>query len=148
MRSRILFQLQYLVHNNLFETCMKNFERIKNSVLLCLVMLGFVSIPMYVFGQNLGQAGDNLQNLQKGIGGNVPSDISVVVGNIIKTVLSLVGIIFLVLTVYAGYLWMTARGEDEQITKAKEILKSTIAGLFIVVSSYAITVFITSRFSN
>lgn len=106
-------------------------------------------VPQFVLGQgNLNQADDNLQNVQKGIGGNVPSDISVVVGNIIKTVLSLVGIIFLILTVYAGYLWMTARGEDEQVSKAKEIIKSSITGLFVVVSAYAITVFITARFSN
>lgn len=114
-----------------------------------LVAITLSATPVQVFGQgNLNQAGDNLQNVQKGIGGNVPSDLSVVVGNIIKTVLSLVGIIFLILTVYAGYLWMTARGEDEQVNKAKEIIKSSIMGLFITVSSYAITVFITSRFSS
>ncbi len=111
--------------------------------------LSIAALPSRVWGQgNLGNADDNLENLQKGIGGNVPTDLTVVVGNVIKTVLSLVGIIFLVLTVYAGYLWMTARGEDEQVSKAKEIIKSSIMGLFIVVSSYAITVFITSRFSG
>jgi hypothetical protein len=115
-----------------------------------LMLLGIAALPSRVFGgnENLGDANKNLQNLQKGIGGNVPTDLSAVVGNVIKTVLSLVGIIFLVLTVYAGYLWMTARGEDEQVSKAKEIIKSSIMGLFIVVSSYAITVFITSRFSG
>ncbi|MBP9731940.1 MAG: hypothetical protein KBD29_00570 [Candidatus Magasanikbacteria bacterium] len=114
-----------------------------------LVSLSIAALPSRVWGQgNLGNADDNLENLQKGIGGNVPTDLTVVVGNVIKTVLSLVGIIFLVLTVYAGYLWMTARGEDEQVSKAKEIIKSSIMGLFIVVSSYAITVFITSRFSG
>ena len=116
---------------------------------IILAVITLSSIPVRVFSQgNLNQAGDNLQNVQKGIGGNVPSDLSAVVGNIIKTVLSLVGIIFLVLTVYAGFLWMTARGDDEQVNKAKEIIKSSIMGLFITVSSYAITVFITSRFGS
>lgn len=120
-----------------------------NLLALFLVIIFSAITPLSVFAQgNLNQADDNLQNVQKGIGGNVPSDISVVVGNIIKTVLSLVGIIFLILTVYAGYLWMTARGEDEQVSKAKEIIKSSITGLFVVVSAYAITVFITARFSN
>ncbi len=121
----------------------------KICVQVVLLVLGIVALPATVIGTgNLGNAGNNLQNVQKGIGGNVPTDLSAVVGNVIKTVLSLVGIIFLVLTVYAGYLWMTARGEDEQVNKAKEIIKSSIMGLFIVVSSYAITVFITSRFSG
>lgn len=115
-----------------------------------LLTLSIVALPSQTMGgnENLGNADDNLQNLQKGIGGNVPTDLSAVVGNVIKTMLSLVGIIFLILTVYAGYLWMTARGDDEQVNKAKEIIKSSIMGLFIVVSSYAITVFITSRFSG
>lgn len=114
-----------------------------------LLTLSMVALPSRVLGAgNLGNADDNLQNVQKKIGGNVPTDLSAVVGNVIKTMLSLVGIIFLILTVYAGYLWMTARGEDEQVSKAKEIIKSSIMGLFIVVSSYAITVFITSRFDG
>ncbi len=111
--------------------------------------LTLLTIPHRTIAQgNLNNAGDNLKNVQNGIGGNVPTDLSLMVGNVIKVVLSLVGIIFLILTVYAGYLWMTARGDDEQVNKAKEIIKSSIMGLFIVVSSYAITVFITSRFSG
>ena len=46
--------------------------------------------------------------------------------------------------VYAGYLWMTARGEEEKITKAQNIIKGTIIGLIVVMSAYAITYFVTS----
>lgn len=105
-------------------------------------------IPSRVWGQGLGSADDNLKNVQKGIGGNVESDINVMVGNIIKIALSMIGLVFLILTVYAGYLWMTARGNDETVSKAKEILKSSIMGLFIVVSAYAITYFVTRQFSQ
>lgn len=117
-------------------------------IVTSLVLLSLVILPTGVFGQGLGDSGNNLDKVKNGIGGNIEGDLNVVVGNIIKTVLSLVGIIFLLLSVYAGYLWMTARGNDETVSKAKEIFKSSIMGLFIVVSAYAITVFITSRFSN
>ena len=110
------------------------------------MLLSIVALPSRVWGQgNLGNADDNLQNLQKGIGGNVPTDLTVVVGNVIKTVLSLVGIIFLVLTVYAGYLWMTARGEDEQVTKSKNIMGRAVIGLIILMAAYSITRFVVPR---
>lgn len=112
------------------------------------ILLGVSMIPSRVWGQGLGSADDNLKNVQKGIGGNVESDINVMVGNIIKIALSMIGLVFLILTVYAGYLWMTARGNEENVSKAKEILKSSIMGLFIVVSAYAITYFVTRQFSQ
>lgn len=61
------------------------------------------------------------------------------VGGIIRGVLSLIGVIFLVLTVYAGVLWMTASGSEDKITKAKDILKSSVIGLVIVTAAYGIT---------
>jgi hypothetical protein len=60
------------------------------------------------------------------------------IGIIIKTGLSLLGVIFIILIIYAGYNWMTARGEEEKVTKAKETIWRAIIGLIILVSSYAI----------
>lgn len=66
------------------------------------------------------------------------------VGSIIQIVLSLVGTIFVALTVYAGFLWMTAGGEDEKVTKAKDILQAAVIGLAITLAAYSITFFITN----
>ncbi len=46
---------------------------------------------------------------------------------------------------YAGYNWMTAQGEEEKVTKAKDTLKRAIVGLIIIVASYAISIFVMSR---
>ena len=64
------------------------------------------------------------------------------IGKVVKVVLSLVGMIFLVLTIYAGILWMTASGNEEQVTSATNILKRAIIGMVIVVGAYGITVFV------
>lgn len=64
------------------------------------------------------------------------------VGLVVKGALSMVGAIFLILMVYAGYLWMTARGEEEQVKKSQKIIFSSIIGLVIVVASYSITNFV------
>ena len=67
------------------------------------------------------------------------ADIVVVV---INGVLGLLGIIFLSLTFYAGFLWMTAQGNEDNVTKAKNILTTSIIGLIIIVAAYAITNFV------
>lgn len=79
-------------------------------------------------------------------GGTAPSvSLGTLVGSIISGVLSLLGVIFLCLVLYAGFLWMTAQGDPKAITKAKEILIGGVAGMLIVLSAYAITDFVTTN---
>lgn len=65
-----------------------------------------------------------------------------VLATVIKAFLSLLGIIFVILIILAGYNWMTAAGEEEKVNKAKDTLKRAIIGLIIVASAYAITYFV------
>lgn len=60
-------------------------------------------------------------------------------GSIINIALSFLGVIFLVLMVYAGYLWLTARGEDEPISKSKKIMAEAVIGFVLVIGAYSIT---------
>ncbi len=48
----------------------------------------------------------------------------------------------MILVIYAGILWMTARGNEQQVERAKTLLVQSIIGLVIVFSAYAITRFI------
>jgi len=61
-----------------------------------------------------------------------------IIGTVIESALSLIGVIFLVLMIYAGYNWMIARGEEEKVEKAKDTLTRAIIGIIIVIGSYAI----------
>ena len=69
-------------------------------------------------------------------------------GQIIGGITALVGSIFLILTIYAGVLWMTASGNDEKVKQATSILKSSLIGLIIVVSAYSITSFALKSFGG
>jgi hypothetical protein len=80
-----------------------------------------------------------------GIAGLRGLDIPTLIGKIIQIVLSFVGVIFFILIIYAGFLWMTAGGNEEQVTKAKKLITSAAVGLIIVISAYAITYFILSQ---
>ena len=65
-----------------------------------------------------------------------------VAGTIIGAILAFVGVIFLVLTIYGGFLWMTAGGNPDQIKKAKGLIVNSIIGLVIVLAAYAIVSFV------
>ena len=64
------------------------------------------------------------------------------VPKLIEAFLGLLGIIFIILIILAGYNWMSAGGDEVKVTKAKETLSRAIIGLFIIIAAYAITVFI------
>lgn len=65
-----------------------------------------------------------------------------IIGGIIAAFLGFLGIIALVIVIYAGFLWMTAGGNVEQIAKAKKWLINGVVGLLIILSAYAITNFV------
>lgn len=76
------------------------------------------------------------------------SDLPTLVGSIINIALGLLGVLLVVLVVYAGFLWMTAAGSKEQVTKAKEILTRAIIGIIIVVAAYAISDYVISAITT
>lgn len=72
-------------------------------------------------------------------------DFRITIAKIIRIILGFLGVIAVGLTMYAGFIWMTAKGNDEKIQQAKGILKNAIIGLAIILSSFAIVSFILSR---
>ena len=100
-----------------------------------------------VLAENKGAASEMEKQLQaaaedKGAGFSKPTDPRESVFLIIRYALGLLGFVFLLLTIYAGFLWMTAGGEEGNIEKAKGILTASTIGLAIILLSYAITVFV------
>ena len=65
-----------------------------------------------------------------------------VVGTIINVALSLMGILATVLIVYAGFKWMTAGGNEENVKSAQKILMAAVIGLVIILAAYAISSFV------
>lgn len=68
-----------------------------------------------------------------------------IVSYVIKIFLSLLGVIFIILIIYAGFMWMTAAGSEEKISLAKKIMGSAIIGLAIVLAAYIITYFVIDK---
>lgn len=72
------------------------------------------------------------------------TEITGYVSRVISVILSVLGIIFLAFTIYAGILWMTAAGNEEKVAKAKELIIESIIGVIIVIAAYAISYFVLS----
>ena len=120
------------------------------SILILLVLI--LMIPFFVFGAEdpppLPTMREVLEDIGKSGGykteGVDQTTVSAIAGTAVKAFLSILGIIFVVLMLYGGYLWMTARGKEEQVEKAKELIRAAIIGLIIIVAAYAIAFFIFS----
>lgn len=80
---------------------------------------------------------------ETGLGSEDPR---IIVAKIIRIFLGFLGVIALILIMYAGWLWMTSQGNEEKITQAKKILSSAIIGLLIILSAMGIVTFIMEKF--
>lgn len=75
--------------------------------------------------------------------GTVPNaDILGLVGLLVQALLGILGVVFLILIIYAGILWMTAAGNEDRVKKAQSILKNSVIGIIIVMTAYAISYFV------
>ena len=50
-----------------------------------------------------------------------------------------------IIILFAGFKWMTAGGNEENITSAKQMLIAGVIGLVIILSSYALATFIINQ---
>ncbi len=92
------------------------------------------------------------QNLAKETGESAGIDegrgLTEIVGGIINVFLGFLGIVFLVLLLYAGFSWMTAQGDETKIKKARDMITNAIVGLIIVVAAFAISNFVLGSLVN
>ena len=70
------------------------------------------------------------------------TSVAAFVGVIVQAILGVIGVVFLVLMVWGGFLWMTAAGDDKKIKKATDLLFNAIIGLALVIFAYATSVFV------
>jgi hypothetical protein len=133
-----------------------NMKITKKNVLCFILLLSFCLIQvagvLYIPKANA----ENLWEKQQGMtgGGSVGEafgepnpdsdyDIRIIIINIVKIFLGLLGIIFMVLMIVAGYKWMTAGGNEEKVKEAKSQIKTAIIGLVIIFMAYSIARFVT-----
>ncbi|MBI4135878.1 hypothetical protein HY477_04055 [Candidatus Uhrbacteria bacterium] len=69
-------------------------------------------------------------------------DIRVYAMRLVKGALLFIGLIVIILVMYGGFMYMTAAGNEEKISKAVQIITRAAIGTGIVLASYAIVFFV------
>lgn len=135
-----------------------NFKFFK-PVATLLLLTAIMTLPYFVFAQNNTNTGlvntsssssanpiTILENIASGENGPYTAadqnSLPTILGFVINGALSLLGIIFIILMILAGYNWMTASGNEQRIEEAKDTIKRAIIGLVVVLGSWAIWNFI------
>lgn len=122
----------------------------KKNLILTAILIFFVVFFQPKAGQPLSDIFSNIVSAQGdyGLSGIAPenlkkgTDLPTISGQALGAILSLVGIVFFLLMIYGGVLWMTARGNSQQTEKALNIIISAAIGLVIVLGSYTLVTFV------
>ncbi len=111
------------------------------------ILLAVFGLPSFVSAKSdiLNQAMEQVKTAAEPAELANPIAPQAVITDIIRRVLTLTGALFMILMVYGGYIYVTARGEDEEIQKGTKIIQAAIIGIVIVLLSYSITMFVGSR---
>ncbi len=113
---------------------MHSLKKVYFGILLsCLTFLPVAASAIDVGTQLQATAGES------GAGYAAARDPRLIIASGIKVFLSFLAIIFLVYTVYAGFLIMTARGEEDKVAEGKKTLVRGVIGIAVILSAYSIT---------
>lgn len=115
------------------------------STVMILVIFG---IGFSVHAQGLGSAFKNANTVADT--GGYKTDVSAesMIAKIISILLSILGVLFLLLMIWGGYLWMMARDNEQEVTRAKNLITAAVIGIIVVVSAYVISYFVVENVSK
>lgn len=125
-------------------------KTIFKQILMLLALTAIMIIPYFVFAETSAAAvidktaSSNPMTMLKTIGGKSfnkqtnENTFVEIAGLVVNIALSILGVIFIVLMIIAGYTWMMASGNEQKVTESKSTIKRAIIGLIIVLASWAI----------
>lgn len=113
--------------------------------LAAIIGLGLLCVAPQVSAIDLGSGLTKNAADKAGYGAANETTLAETIGYVIKVILSVTGIIFTALMVYAGFLWMTAKGDESKVEKAQETIKAAIIGLVITLGAYSVTEFVVPK---
>jgi len=134
----------------------------RNKLFIIAIILSFINLmafvnvnvmPTFALDENILE-NDMREILEAGVGENYPTttvgedSLYATIGYLVQIILSVIGVLLIILIIYAGFLWMGAQGNEEQITKAKMYIQNALIGVILVLMAYSITYFIMAKLSG
>jgi amino acid transporter len=109
------------------------------SFALCLSICSFALLPTLA----LGQFGlDEMTELE--ISTNASTNLTSMIVGVINVVLGFLGVIAVVIILFAGFKWMTAAGSEEKVKDAETMIIQAIMGLVVIFLAWVIANFVIS----
>ncbi len=68
-----------------------------------------------------------------------------IIGNVIKGALGVVGSIALLMMTWGGFLWLTSMGNSDRVEKGKSTLIWATLGLVLIFGAYALTSYLIDK---
>lgn len=75
-------------------------------------------------------------------GSAVSKNPGIIIAQIINIILGFIGIVFVCLVTYAGFMYLTAAGEEDKAKKAMTLLSQAVIGLVITLAAWSISYFV------
>lgn len=133
--------------------------RAKSLLILFILISGFIllgqiensqSLAAFDIGNFKGTSGLNQTSVETGYSTvqKLQGSPETIVASVVKLFLSFLGVIFLILTIYGGFNWMLARGNEQKVDKAKNIITNSVIGLIVILAAYMIAAYISNSFST
>ncbi|MFC1598256.1 pilin [Patescibacteria group bacterium] len=110
---------------------------VKNIAFICVGWL----VPMAASAQSkiLEKGGTDLYIVNEtNLGSTSPTQIFITIEVGFLGIISLFAVAY---TIYGGFLWMTSRGNEETIDKAKRVLRGSIIGIGILLAAWGVTLY-------
>jgi hypothetical protein len=108
-----------------------------------IIILIFIAFFLFLsFNAEASIFGNALKNTASGTDYGEPASVPQYIAGIVKVLLTLIGIVFVALIIYGGFLYMTAMGESDKVKKGKNVIIASVIGLIIILSGYSIAYFV------
>jgi hypothetical protein len=107
---------------------------------ILLVGLPIIGLPVLIVNAAASQEGWDPDGLGSSIGGKGLSTRTVpeILLTVIDWALVIIGLLGVITFIYAGFIYLTAQGKDDEIERAKKILIWAVVGIAVAVLGYVV----------
>ena len=109
----------------------------KTVLAILIIFLNLINI-IPVSAQDIGL--DYAENLDLQVASE--TDPKQMMVEIVKYLMTFLGIIAVVIILYGGFKWMTAAGNEEKIDEAKKLIGAGVIGLIVILAAFALAQFV------
>lgn len=126
----------------------KNFTKWFAATILSLSIVAVLAAPAVVYADADSLLWGGTQTDVEsalGLGNEDPREI---VASVVSVLLGFLGILAVLIILFAGFRWMTAGGNEDNVASAKKMMTAGVIGLVIVLASFGLSQFVIEALYN